>query len=136
MKRLLLLVLAVIAAASLWSAAYGADNGKEPGRVISGTGAVVVKVVPTSEVEKFIDFSTPPDGINDYRVVTQLRVAKYTGVLEGMASGPFTSTFDLTTNIARYSALYTFWGTVGGSEPGTMSVILSGFSDASVSTWR
>ena len=127
MKRLLLVALAVMVAVGVWSAAYG----NEPSRVISGTAAGVTKVVGPSEAVYLYDFSTPPDGVNDYEIRTRLQVTKLTGVIEGMTSGPFTSTLDIPTNISRYSMVYTFWGRVGGSEPGVMTIIGTGFADRS-----
>jgi hypothetical protein len=98
------------------------------GRTISGPAefeATVVDVIADSYVD------LDDDGVDDLRITTRRLVLEYTGVVEGTGIGLMTITQDLDTNIARASTILTFYGRVGDSEPGTMTIIGTLISDRS-----
>jgi len=129
MKRILFLGLVVIVAVSLWSAAYGTDNGKATGRVITGSAQAITKAALPNIADRSVDFDG--NGTIDYQILTRILVTKYTGLMEGYATGLIQSAEDLATNTARAFLTGTFWGTVGGSEPGAMTFINTLVTDRS-----
>lgn len=125
MKRMLLLGLVVIVALSLWSAAYG----NEPSRTISGSSQFTSVTIMPYIADRLVDLDG--DGTNDYRIRTGLQMVTSTGLMNGTFTGYFTNTLDLRTLIQRGNTTFTFWGTVGDSEPGTMTTTTNAILDAS-----
>jgi hypothetical protein len=131
-KRLLLLVLALMLAVGLWSAAYGKDNGNT-GKTISGPVEQSSKVALPNIADRSVDFDG--NGSIDYQILTRHLVTKYTGIMNGYGTVLLTATDDLNTKMARAFAHGTFWGTVGDSEPGAMTFFGSLVTDKSNPVW-
>lgn len=103
-------------------------SGGEQGRTVSGPAefeATIVDVIADSYVD------TDGDGVDDLRITTRRLVLEYTGVLDGTGIALMTITQDLHTNIARASTIINYYGRVGDSEPGAMTMIVTLISDRS-----
>ena len=91
----------------------------------SDSEAIIVDVM----ADKYIDLDG--DGVDDVRVTTRRLIVEFTGVMDGTATGLQTIHQDLHTNRARATNIFTFYGRVGTSEPGAMTIIFTRTSDRS-----
>ncbi len=127
MKRLLIVVLAVVAMLSLASASavFGAS------KTISGVGTGTTGSIATISTSTFdVNFDGVPD-----TVTTSVAWCRHYGVLDGYISWNSTRTTLGTATgapgFSRSTNIGTFWGKVGDSAPGTMTITNTGVRDPS-----
>jgi len=96
------------------------------GKTISGVGDYVTIAIGDPIVSRTFDVNG--DGKDD-TVQTRLSACRHYGVLEGYIVWQGTRTTDGATGITRATATGTFWGKVGDSAPGTMTLTNTSSTD-------
>ena len=71
------------------------------------------------------------DGVGDISILKRFSVNTFMGLVEGTGLLRWTSFVDIEAGTSTFGGVRLFTGTVGDSEPGTMSFIVTGFADTS-----
>ncbi len=127
MKKKNLLLLATVALlALLMPACIVPAVTPTPSKTISGVGDYVTIAIGDPIVSRTFDVNG--DGKDD-TIQTRLSACRHYGVLEGYIVWQGTRVTDGATGITRATATFTFWGKVGDSAPGTMTLTNTSSTD-------
>ncbi len=129
-----------VAGIAIVSLSYAAPGTK--GRIISGSASNEVFAPCLFDqnpiMNRTVDFDG--DGTDDFILRTcQIISDWYEGVVLGTATGVQQYTINLNTGSSDFTNYLTFTGTVGDSEPGTMTLISTGSLDVSefpILSWK